>query len=45
MRWRQGEGQEVLGEGERGRISLGLFFLDLNDYIASLFIVLSRLIS
>jgi len=29
----------------KGRISLRLFFLDLNDYIASLFIVLSRLVS
>jgi hypothetical protein len=32
-------------ERERGKISLRLFFLDLNDYIASLFIVLSRLVS
>ena len=29
----------------KGRISLRLFFVKLNDYIASLFIVQSRLVS
>ena len=33
------------GEGRGIGKPLGYFFLDLNDYIASLFIVLSRLIS
>jgi len=35
----------ALGERERERVSLRLLLLDLNDYIASLFIVLSRLVS
>ena len=34
----------ALGERERERVSLRLLLLDLNDYIASLFIVLSRLV-
>ena len=46
---REGGGDRERGrrrwERERGRISLRLFFLYLNDYIASLFIVLSRLVS
>ena len=34
----------ALGERERERVSLRLLLLDLNDYIVSLFIVLSRLV-
>ena len=48
-RWcRDREEKEALEREERGTgvgKPLGYFFLDLNDYIASLFIVLSRLIS
>ena len=42
------EGEEELAQGKgekRGRISLRLFFLDCNDYIAPLLIVLGRLVS
>jgi hypothetical protein len=44
----QGEGERDRWCRERGReegISLRLLLLDPNDYIASLFIVLSRLVS
>ena len=37
--WRRGR------ERERGKISMRLFFLDCNDYIAPLLIVLGRLVS
>ena len=43
-RGREGVGAGREGEGG-GRVSLRLFFLNLNDYIASLFIVLYRLVS
>ena len=43
--WALAMEREAAARRERGGISLRLFFLDLNDYIASLFIVLSRLVS
>ena len=52
--WRRSTGREggaegkregALGERERKRVSLRLLLFNLNDYIAFLFIVLSRLVS
>jgi hypothetical protein len=45
-RWRRERGEGDAGEREeRDREALRLFFLDRNDYIAPLLIVLGRLVS